>query len=245
MLSNAIENRSRNVCVLTGAGISADSGLATFRDANGLWEGHRVEDVATPEAWIRSPEIVWKFYQARRAQLAQVQPNAAHYALFVLERYLEAGPGSFTLITQNVDDLHQRSGSTVLAMHGQLTQFQCERCHHRIEDRSHFNPNEFRPCENCQFHRMRPDIVWFGEMPYYLDEIEAAMQRCTDFVAIGTSGLVYPAAGLLTQARFRGARTWVITLDPPVNLDSRDQYMRGRAAEAVPRWLDQEFPGLL
>ncbi len=226
-----------HIVVLTGAGISADSGVRTFRDAGGLWEGHNVEDVATPEGWERDPRLVWRFYQERRAQLRTVQPNAAHTALATFaDDCAEAGHG-FTLVTQNVDDLHDRAGSDVLHMHGELVKLRCERCENVIEDRVHVDPGRFLPCEQCAFPRLRPHIVWFHEMPFHLAEIGRAMQRCTHFLAIGTSGKVWPAAGMLADARGRGATTWVQSLDEPDNLDPRDRFRPGRAASVVPTLL--------
>ena len=222
------------VVVLTGAGISADSGLATFRGADGLWEGYRLEDVATPEAWRRDPAVVWRFYQMRRAQLAEVQPNDAHRALVVLERAVLAAGGTFSLVSQNVDDLHQRVGSAVLDMHGQLARLACERCGHTLEDREHLDPERFVPCPSCGYERLRPDVVWFGEIPRYMDAIQDAVARCTHFVSIGTSGVVYPAAGLLAWARTAGAATFVQSLDEPDNLDPRDVFAGGRAVDVLP-----------
>ncbi len=235
------EPQSLSVVVLTGAGVSADSGVATFRGAGGLWEGRRVEDVATPEAWARDPETVWRFYQLRRAQIATVEPNPAHHALARLERELEATGARFTLVSQNVDDLHQRAGSTVIAMHGQLARLRCEACGAVVEDREHTDPAGFVPCPGCGHERLRPDIVWFGEIPMHMEAIERAVLDCQHFVTIGTSGVVYPAAGYLEIARACGAMTWVNSLDEPENLHQADRFLPGRAAEVVPaqveRWL--------
>lgn len=227
--------------VLSGAGVSADSGVATFRGPGGLWEGQRPEDVATPEVWARDPALVWRFYQERRARLGTVEPNAAHHALARLERELERRGGSFTLVSQNVDDLHQRAGSRVLAMHGQLADLRCERCGDVVADREHTDPARFVPCGACGYARRRPDVVWFGEVPRELDSIGRAVQACTDFAALGTSGRVWPAAALLGIARAAGARTWVSGLEQPDNLDPRDAFVPGRAVDVVPglveRWL--------
>ncbi|MBL8754459.1 MAG: NAD-dependent protein deacylase [Planctomycetes bacterium] len=226
-----------HVLVLTGAGISADSGVRTFRDAGGLWEGHRVEDVATPDGWERDPRLVWRFYQERRAQLRTVQPNAAHHALAAFARRLEAAGHEFVLVTQNVDDLHDRAGSDVLHMHGELVKLRCERCETVVEDRVHVDPGRFVPCAACEHPRLRPHIVWFHEMPFHMAEIERALRRCTHFVAIGTSGKVWPAAGMLATARANGATTWVQSLDEPDNLDGRDHWHPGRAMDCVPTML--------
>jgi len=223
-----------HLVVLTGAGISADSGLSTFRGAGGTWAEHRVEDVATPAAWSRDPSMVWRFYQMRRAALSAVEPNAAHLALAELERALSEASIRFTLVSQNVDDLHGRAGSSVISMHGQLAFLRCERCGVRTEDREHLDPDEFVPCTACGHARLRPDIVWFGEMPLHMDAIEQALSRCTHFASIGTSGAVYPAAGFLAAARSVGAETWVNSLEEPQNLHPGDHYLPGRAAEVVP-----------
>lgn len=232
----------RSLVVLTGAGVSADSGVPTFRDAGGLWEGHRVEEVATPEAWARDPRTVWRFYQLRRAALATVAPNPAHDALAELEREMNTRGHAFTLITQNVDDLHQRAGSTAIAMHGSLATLACERCGATVEDRENVDPERFVPCAACGHARLRPDVVWFGEVPRALDAIDRAVKGATHFAAIGTSGVVYPAAGLLSLARFAGAETHVVSLDAPENLHAADRFHPGRAAEVVPglvrEWLD-------
>lgn len=225
---------SPHLVLLTGAGCSAESGLRTFRDHDGLWEGHRVQDVATPEAWARDPQTVWRFYQLRRDQLRSAQPNAAHRAL---AGFAASGIVSMTLITQNVDDLHQRAGSTALAMHGELRKLRCEACASIVEDQTHFETNRFVPCPKCGHPRLRPHIVWFGEIPLHMEEIEAAMHRCTHFAAIGTSGVVYPAAGLLAQARHQSAKTWVNSLDAPDNLNPRDHFMPGPATKIAPRLL--------
>jgi NAD-dependent deacetylase len=187
--------------------------------------------------------MVWRFYQMRRAQLGTVQPNAAHLALARLERSLADAGHEFTLVSQNVDDLHQRAGSSVIAMHGQLVLLRCERCGLRVDDREHLDPEVFVACEGCGHERLRPDIVWFGEVPLGLERIEEALQACTHFASIGTSGAVYPAAGLLAMARAAGAATWVNSLDEPENLHPQDVFVSGCAAEVVPaqveRWIDE------
>lgn len=231
--------RSHHVLVLTGAGISADSGVRTFRDADGLWEGHRVEEVATPEGWHRDPRRVWRFYQERRRQLREVEPNAAHRALAAFEHALEAEGHEFTLITQNVDDLHDRAGSRALHMHGELWRLRCERCGLVHEDTLHLDPGRFVECPECAHARLRPHIVWFGEVPFHLDAIAEALATCTHFLAIGTSGQVWPAAGMLQEARGRGAVTVVQALEPPRNLDALDRFHAGRAATVVPTLLTE------
>lgn len=233
------------VVVLTGAGVSADSGLATFRGAGGLWEGHRVEEVATPEAWAHDPALVWRFYQLRRAALGEVQPNAAHHALVELERRVLAGGGAFHLVTQNVDDLHDRAGSReLLHMHGELLRLRCEACGVSRHDETSLDAATFLPCPACGHARLRPDIVWFGEVPLHLAQIEQAMARCTHFLALGTSGAVYPAAGLLEVARRAGAATWVNCLEAPDNLHPADTYREGRASEVVPELMAELLTAL-
>jgi len=232
-----IGKASAIVC-LTGAGVSADSGVATFRDAKGLWEGRRPEEVATPEAWRADRSSVWRFYQQRRRGLSAVEPNPAHHALAALEHRCLAAQVPFTLISQNVDDLHQRAGSTVLAMHGQLLDLRCERCERIVRDVEHF-ADELVPCSACGHGALRPDVVWFGEIPHHLDAIERVLSRCTHFLAIGTSGVVHPAAGCLAAARSRGAETFVNSLEAPDNLDPRDRFLPGPAKDVVPRLVEQ------
>ena len=229
---------SARVVVLTGAGVSADSGVPTFRGAGGLWEGRRVEEVATPEAWAQDPAFVWRFYQLRRAALREVEPNAAHRALVELERGVGAAGGSFLLVTQNVDDLHRRAGAEeLLHMHGELRLLRCEACGHTVRDEDRVDPDTFLPCERCGHERLRPDVVWFGEVPYHLERIQPALESATHFLAIGTSGQVWPAAGFLELARGVGAETHVFALDPPENADPRDAWVQGRAAETVPEFV--------
>ena len=225
--------------VLTGAGVSADSGVATFRGGGGLWEGHRVEDVATPEAWDRDPKLVWRFYQMRRKALLDVEPNAAHLALARFEERMREAGNEFTLVSQNVDDLHQRAGSQVIPMHGSLTRLVCEVCSTSRTGLEDLDPERYVACPACGNARMRPDIVWFGEMPMEMDRIELALSRCTHFLSLGTSGVVYPAAGFLHAARTVGAETFVSSLDEPENLDRRDEFLPGRAVDVVPALLER------
>jgi len=223
------------VVILTGAGISVESGLATFRGHGGLWEGHRVEEVATPQAFSRDPECVWRFYNARRAALKTVEPNAAHHALVALERYLK--DGNFTLVTQNVDDLHKRAGSiSLLTMHGELLKIRCTECGNLQE-----NPEDLDDLPRCSCGGLlRPHIVWFGEMPFFMETIAARMKELDIFIAIGTSGAVYPAAGLVEQAKRSSARTIWINPDEPPFASYWDEFYRGPAASVVPslvtRW---------
>lgn len=222
------------VVVLTGAGISAESGLRTFRDSDGLWEGYSPEEVATPEAFYANPGLVQRFYDERRAQLGTVEPNAAHRALAKLEAALG---DDFLLITQNVDDLHERAGSQrVLHMHGTLTNALCSGCGVRIPWSGPLL--DAAPCVGCHGMTLRPDIVWFGEMPYHLDEIDAAIRRTQTFISIGTSGNVYPAAGFSSYAKAVGAHTVELNLEPSLGIDSFLEHHHGPATQVVPQWID-------
>lgn len=225
----------RNIVILTGAGISAESGLSTFRGPDGLWEGHRVEDVATPEAFARDPELVHAFYNERRAKLAKVEPNAAHRALARLER---EWPGEFLLVTQNVDNLHERAGSKrLIHMHGENAKGWCLGCEERFPWEGSMGVGA--KCPLCgQAGLVRPDIVWFGEMPYKMERIEEAVRRCDLFVSIGTSGAVYPAAGFVQTARYCGATTLEMNLEPSLGSVFFDESRTGSAGELVPVWVE-------
>jgi NAD-dependent deacetylase len=227
---------SQRIVVLTGAGISAESGLATFRGPDGLWEGHHVEDVATPEAFARDPELVQRFYDARRAKLTTVVPNPAHEALARLD---EQWPGEFLLVTQNVDDLHERAGSKrLIHMHGEHRKGWCVACDKRFGWDAPMGTGA--TCPSCGIAgQVRPDIVWFGEMPYEMERIEAALQRCDLFVSIGTSGAVYPAAGFVQTARYCGAETLEINLEPSLGSIFFHESRTGRASELVPAWVEE------
>lgn len=220
------------IVVLTGAGISAESGLATFRDADGLWEGHRPEDVATPEAFAYDRVLVQRFYDERRASLERVRPNAAHRALAELERHFG---DDLLLVTQNVDDLHERAGSRrVIHMHGSLRHVRCEVCEHRFE---HTGALAHEPeCPECDRAALRPDIVWFGEYPHGMDDIHEALTEVEVFAAIGTSGVVYPAAGFVDYAHASGAHTFELNL-VPTGGDFHTSWA-GPATEVVPRWVE-------
>ena len=230
---------SASIVVLTGAGVSAESGLATFRDSGGLWEQHRVEDVATPEAFRRNPALVHKFYNLRRAQLGTVEPNAAHRALARLE---QAWPGGVLLVTQNVDDLHDRAGSrNLIHMHGELGKTRCDRCL-----AVHAWPGDAGTetvCPACgRAGGMRPHIVWFGEMPLEMDRIHEALERCGLFVAVGTSGHVYPAAGFVEYAP-AGAHTLELNLEPSAVSSSFREHRQGPATRLVPEWVEELLAG--
>ncbi len=224
-----------SVVILTGAGVSAESGLATFRGPDGLWEGHRVEDVCTPEAFARDPALVHAFYDARRAKLETVEPNPAHRALARLDAEWR---GELLLVTQNVDDLHERAGSKRLVhMHGELTRGWCLGCDARFAWTGPMG--EGAECPGCgTFGMVRPDIVWFGEMPYEMERIEAALRRCDLFVSIGTSGAVYPAAGFVQSARYAGASTLEINLEPSLGSYLFHHSRVGAAGKLVPEWVD-------
>lgn len=224
------------IVILTGAGISAESGVPTFRASDGLWEGHRIEEVATPEGFERNPGLVHEFYNMRRAFLNQVAPNPAHVALAKLEQHLGE---NLTLITQNVDDLHERGGSQrVLHMHGSLLRATCTSCREAFHWRG--NMSVTSKCPFCKaIGLVRPDIVWFGEMPYHLEEIEKALMDCDTFVSIGTSGAVYPAAGFVQIAHQRGARTIEINPNPTQNAHHFAEQIQGTAGTEVPRWVEK------
>ena len=222
------------IVVLTGAGISAESGVPTFRDADGLWEGHRVEDVATPEAYDAQPTVVHRFYDARRAALAAVEPNPAHRALARLEERLG---DDLLLVTQNIDDLHERAGSArVRHMHGELLAALCRGCGRRTPWTGDLG--DFPPCPACGVSELRPDVVWFGEVPYGMDEIQDALAVADLFVSIGTSGAVYPAAGFVQYAAIHGARTLELNLQRSDGSHHFDESRHGRAGELVPAWVE-------
>jgi NAD-dependent deacetylase len=221
------------VFVLTGAGISAESGLATFRDSDGLWAGYRIEDVCTPEAWNRNPAEVWAFYSARREAGAKAEPNPAHRALADLEKLLG---NRFFLCTQNVDDLHERAGSVnLIHMHGELAKSRCEwECGSPpVEDRAIYSSlDEVARC-SCG-GRLRPHIVFFGEIPLEMDRIQNEIKRSTVMIVIGTSGSVYPAANFVHWARMEGARTVYVGPEPPLNASAFTQVVEGKAGQVLP-----------
>ncbi|MES2445019.1 MAG: NAD-dependent deacylase [Pseudomonadota bacterium] len=224
----------RNIVILTGAGISAESGVATFRGPGGLWEGHRVEDVCTPQALHRDPELVHRFYDARRETLAKVEPNAAHLALARLDA---EWPGELLLVTQNVDDLHERAGSKrLIHMHGELKSALCARCGERSAWTESLPPGT--ACARCGAASLRPDIVFFGEMPYQMEAIERTLARADLFVSVGTSGAVYPAAGFVQTARYHGAATLELNLEPSEGSAWFGESRLGPAGVLVPEWVD-------
>jgi NAD-dependent deacetylase len=220
------------IVVLTGAGISAESGVPTFRDTGGLWEGHDPMDVATPEAFAAAPGLVHRFYDQRRAALERVEPNAAHRALARLE---EALGDDLYLVTQNIDDLHERGGSQrVHHMHGRLRAAWCTACDDRHD--WHGPLGDGPGCPRCGSAALRPDVVWFGEVPYDMDAVEERLWKCDLFVSIGTSGVVYPAAAFVHWAQ---GDTLELNLDPSAGAGDFAQARSGPATELVPAWVDE------
>lgn len=230
------------IVILTGAGISAESGIRTFRAADGLWEDHRIEDVASPEGFDRDPGMVHRFYNERRRQLLsdEVQPNAAHKALARLEREL---PGEVVVVTQNIDDLHERAGSEhVIHMHGELLSAWCLACDERSETRVDVDGDS--DCPKCGVGgQMRPDIVWFGEIPYDMESIQRELDGCEIFASIGTSGMVYPAAGFVAYAVGQGAHTVELNLEVTRGYTIFHEFREGPATEVVPKWVDDVLSG--
>lgn len=231
------------IVVLTGAGISKESGLDTFRDADGIWSQVNLEDVATPDAFQRNPDLVHSFYNSRRAGLhdAALQPNAAHHALALLER---EWPGEFLLVTQNIDDLHERAGNRhLLHMHGELLKARCTRCDH-VHEWPH-DLDARSQCPGCErAGHMRVDVVWFGEMPYFMPEIYAALAECDLFLSIGTSGVVYPAAGFVEEVRALGrGRTVELNLEPSEGHSLFDEAHQGPATKLIPEYVSRLLTG--
>ncbi|WP_044008337.1 NAD-dependent deacylase [Leisingera methylohalidivorans] len=225
--------KSAKIVILTGAGISAESGLGTFRDEGGLWAQHRIEDVATPEGFARDPDLVHRFYNARRAQAAAARPNPAHQALARLQAQHK---GEVVIVTQNVDGLHEAGGAqAVLHMHGTLAGALCAACGHRWPA-----PLAMRTgiaCPACAAPAGRPDVVWFGEIPYFMEEIFAHLAAADVFAAIGTSGEVYPAAAFVDEAHLAGARTVELNLQPSAAASRFAERRFGPASETVPAWV--------
>ncbi|MFM2589955.1 Sir2 family NAD+-dependent deacetylase [Vibrio sp. TBV020] len=224
----------RNVVILTGAGISAESGIQTFRAQDGLWENHRIEDVATPEGFERNPDLVQDFYNQRRLGLLEpsIQPNAAHVALGELEKHLD---GTVTVITQNIDNLHERGGSeNVIHMHGELLKSRCSESNQVIEERGEIKTGDL--CHCCQIpSQMRPHVVWFGEMPLRMGDIYSSLETADLFISIGTSGVVYPAAGFVHDAKMHGAHTIEINLEPSAVESEFEEKRYGKASVEVPK----------
>jgi len=226
-----------NIVILTGSGISAESGVATFRDPEGLWAKYDYREVATPEGFAANPALVYEFYNQRRAGLSDVQPNEAHIALAKLEAELECKGRRVTLVTQNVDNLHERAGSkSLLHMHGELAKARCNFCAAVTPCTDDLSID--LECGICgKSGGMRPDVVWFGEMPMFMDEIADAMNSTDLFVSIGTSGSVYPAAGLVSEARAYGIPAIELNLEPSENASLFTEGRYGKAGEIVPAWV--------
>ncbi|MHA6345733.1 NAD-dependent deacylase [Roseivivax sp. CAU 1761] len=222
------------IVILSGAGLSAESGLGTFRDRDGIWSRVRIEDVATPEAFARDPARVHAFYNARRVQAAKASPNPAHHALARLQRALG---DRAVLVTQNVDGLLAAAGARALHMHGRLAGALCAACGHRWEAPPEMHPDD--ACPSCQAAATRPDVVWFGEMPHHLDEIDAHLAEAGLFAAIGTSGQVYPAAGFVEIAAAAGAGTVEINLADTETSPAFAERLTGPASAVVPDWVDR------
>lgn len=225
----------KKIVILTGAGISAESGLGTFRAEGGLWAQHRIEDVATPEGFIRNPKLVVDFYNARRAQAADADANAGHKALARLEADFA---GEVVVVTQNVDDLHEKAGTKrVMHMHGALSGALCASCDHRWSAPLVMAPGDV--CPACTAPAARPDIVWFGEMPYDMEEIYQHLAEADLFASIGTSGNVYPAAGFVAEARRHGAATIEFNLEPSAVRSDFDEIRIGPATQTLPVWVEE------
>ena len=232
----------QHIVILTGAGISAESGLATFRASDGLWCGHKVEEVATPEGFADDPDLVHEFYNARRSQLKEVAPNAAHKAIADLSARCE---GSLLLVTQNVDDLHDRAHADVkpngpfelIHMHGELTKVRCIDSEHVFDWVDDLSVSDTSPITK-RAGALRPHIVWFGEMPLEMERIYAALAQCDLFISIGTSGNVYPAAGFVAEARAHGAHTVELNLEPSQGQSMFAEHHYGNATDIVPRYLE-------
>ncbi|MAY31426.1 MAG: NAD-dependent deacylase [Rhodovulum sp.] len=224
------------IVILTGAGISAESGLGTFRDKDGLWTKYDLNEVATPEGFAANPALVHEFYNARRKNCVEASPNAAHAALARLEKALPEG--EVIIVTQNVDDLHERAGSrAVLHMHGELAGALCAACDHRWPAPAVMAPAD--PCPACGEPATRPDIVWFGEYPYHMETIWDLLRGCDLFVSIGTSGNVYPAAAFVQDADRAGADTLELNLEPSAGVSDFAEARFGPATDIVPAWVDE------
>jgi NAD-dependent deacetylase len=234
-------NKKPFLVILTGAGISAESGVPTFRSNGGLWKQYRFEDLATPEAFAQNPELVWEFYRWRQQGVIEALPNPAHHIVAEMENRLG---DQFLLVSQNVDDLHERGGSkTVLHMHGEIMKARCDYCG------IVYGPMDYqqadKECDGCHGQgRLRPHIVWFGEMPFHMAEIQAALTRASHFIAIGTSGAVYPAAQFVHIAKESGARTVLVNLDPADNSGAFDTVLTGKAAKVMERLWREDSIGL-
>lgn len=235
----ALKTAFKRIVVLTGAGVSAESGMGTFRDKDGIWTKHSLEDVATPEGFARNPRLVHDFYNARRRALREAAPNPAHFALARLEQSVRSAGGELMLVTQNVDNLHEKAGSnTLLHMHGELSRVMCASCGAKgAWDEDLFADTE---CWRCgRPGALRPDVVWFGEAPYGMDDIYGRLASCDLFASIGTSGEVYPAASFVDEARMAGAHTVELNLEPSANARTFSEGRYGLATQVVDEWVTQ------
>ncbi len=232
------------IVVLTGSGVSAESGVATFRDRDGIWAKYDYREVATPEGFAADPALVHGFYNARRRALKTVAPNPAHVALARLEEALAARGGALTLVTQNVDDLHERAGSkNLLHMHGEIAKARCGACGDSYLCADDLSVES--ACASCgRSGAMRPHVVWFGEVPMFMDEIADALMQADLFVSIGTSGSVYPAAGLVAEARLLGIPCTELNLEPSENARLFSGARYGKAGEVVPQWVEELIAAL-
>ena len=229
--------RYQHILVLTGAGISAESGIPVFRSEDGLWENHRVEDVATPEGFERNPQLVHDFYNQMRQSVKSKQPNAAHLALTKLQAQMEQRQSRVTIVTQNIDDLHEKAQShDIIHMHGELNSILCSHCGKSYE--WHEDCDGTTACKFCGHKTMRPDIVWFGEIPYHMDAIERAIMQCDLFIAIGTSGVVYPAAGFVSYCSRQGKPCLEFNLTPSANSGVFTHSYLGKAGTTLPSFVD-------
>lgn len=228
--------KHERIVILTGAGLSAESGLSTFRDKDGIWAKHRIEDVATPEAFARDPEAVLEFYNTRRKANAGVKPNAAHDALARLEK---EHPGEVLTVTQNIDPLHEMAGTRrLIHMHGEILKCMCAHCGAKEPWEDDLTTEMV--CQVCEkVGGMRPDVVWFGEMPYRMPEIYEALAACDLFISIGTSGNVYPAAGFVMEARQAGAHTVELNLEPSEGAQLFTEAIHGPATKVVPSYVEK------
>lgn len=228
--------RYKSIVILTGAGLSAESGLATFRDEGGIWAKYDYRDVATPEGFQRNPNLVYEFYNMRRREGAKAEPNAAHFALARLQKEF---PGKVLLVTQNIDNLLEKAGATnPIHMHGTITQMLCTHCDARLPWTEDLSPD--LQCPECELiGGMRPDVVWFSEMPYEMERIAEALSSCDIFVSIGTSGNVYPAASFVATAAAAGAHTVELNLEPSDRTSDFDERRYGPATETVPAFVDE------
>ncbi len=235
-----------NIVILTGAGISAESGIKTFRDANGLWENHAVEDVASPEGFSRDPQLVYRFYNARRAQLQEVADNPAHRSIAKLINYCKNSTKHHAqLITQNVDDLHERGGlkdQDVWHMHGELKKMRCQKSAQVFTSPLHLDEKTLCPCCH-QAGNLRPHIVWFGEIPFYLEEAFSLLNKCDLFLSVGTSGFVYPAAQFVSMTPETCRRVEINLNDTQIS-PVFDQHLTGKAGDILPDYVDELMEGL-